>query len=1061
MTELAIVPAGAGAGKTYRIETQLTDWVRSKTVRPERILAVTFTEAAASEMKQRIRARLLTDGMMHEAIAIDRAYASTIHGLGLRILTEHAFANGSSPAPRLLSEDERDLLIRQEIARCEPLRPIAADITHFGYTGQFYNDTTAEDEFRDTVRETVDRVAMLGDRGLDPGHAAEAVIAVRACYGPVSPHPKRLGDRLHRAVESLLAAFPDGLEADATNDTARNAFRGDLQALRRARDRRVLNREWSLWNRLRKLRVSMRGSPTPDAYDDLAAAVIAAADALQTHPGPLEDACQHATALITGAQSILAGYAKRKRAFGVIDFADMLSDAERLLRTNDGVRNSVLGGIDCVIIDEFQDTNPIQFAFLWCLGREAPRTLIVGDIKQAIMGFQGADPRLTEALIAANPDRIMPLDRNWRSVPAIMEMVNALGPRLFPGSYQALTPTRAAATLEPLTVLSVSCGPRSQAPNSKPWHQLAAHVWELLSGPDSWIEDRLTGRTRRLEPRDIAVLCQTHKQCSHYAEALRTLSMPVRVSGTGWWTSPLVQAVRFALSVAANPADKHASLCFATLGPPRLSLESCLTKLVAGEQIEAPELARLRALWPQCLARPITALVSEVISAADLREWAEREIDPKQARADLLRFEAEAAAFLDSHRDMHAAAGLYGEGAQVFLSWLAGRMGDREFDARPDPSGGTAEGIEVATWHAAKGREWPVVVVACLDHSYQPRPGGVEAHFAEFADVDRILETASLRYTPHFHAAEAGERFLDVLCPEAEKTACRLLYVALTRARDALIVEWPEFQIGKPPKDDAAARTSGHLLARQCGITVGPEGLVANGKTFPARIIHCPKEMPAAFESAATLTPIKRESSYGRNAIRREPMRDAGVPVFVQPSLIAELAVPPPALETITLSGPLFATAAAFVSATDRGTALHDAFRVLMLRPDLSERVARRTGLDGETMQQLSRQAIALRAFLTERGYPDIAMEVPVVAIDENGSTINAVIDCLAYGNNGFAIIDHKSDSLSDVQVRFTHHWPQLNAYRRAVELIQTDRPVKLVGIHWTHLGAVTFTSTP
>ena len=114
------------------------------------------------------------------------------------------------------------------------------------------------------------------------------------------------------------------------------------------------------------------------------------------------------------------------------------SDAEHLLRTDDDVRNSVLGGIDCVIIDEFQDTNPIQFAFLWSLAREAPRTLIVGDIKQAIMGFQGADPRLTEALITANPNRIMPLDRNWRSVPAIMEMVNALGPRLFPDTYPAL-----------------------------------------------------------------------------------------------------------------------------------------------------------------------------------------------------------------------------------------------------------------------------------------------------------------------------------------------------------------------------------------------------------------------------------------------------------------------------------------------------------------------------------------------------------------------------------------------------------------------------------------------
>jgi ATP-dependent helicase/nuclease subunit A len=147
------------------------------------------------------------------------------------------------------------------------------------------------------------------------------------------------------------------------------------------------------------------------------------------------------------------------------------------------------------------------------------------------------------------------------------------------------------------------------------------------------------------------------------------------------------------------------------------------------------------------------------------------------------------------------------------------------------------------------------------------------------------------------------DRFLDELCPEAEKTRCRLLYVALTRARDALIIEWPEFEVSKMLKDDVVPMNSGHLLANQCGITVGPEALVVNGKSFPARVIHCPKEMPAAFDREGT-TPLRRDSAYGRNAIRREPMRDAGAPVIVQPSLMAELASLPPAIETITLSGP-------------------------------------------------------------------------------------------------------------------------------------------------------------
>jgi ATP-dependent exoDNAse (exonuclease V) beta subunit len=142
-----------------------------------------------------------------------------------------------------------------------------------------------------------------------------------------------------------------------------------------------------------------------------------AADVLPTHPGPLTDAKLHLSCLIACAQEVMGAYETRKKALGLIDFADMIAGAERLLRTDPAVRQAVLDEIDCVIIDEFQDTNPVQFALLWQLGARAPRTLLVGDVKQSIMGFQGADPRLSQALAEANPDATQPLDRNWRSTP--------------------------------------------------------------------------------------------------------------------------------------------------------------------------------------------------------------------------------------------------------------------------------------------------------------------------------------------------------------------------------------------------------------------------------------------------------------------------------------------------------------------------------------------------------------------------------------------------------------------------------------------------------------------
>jgi len=79
-------------------------------------------------------------------------------------------------------------------------------------------------------------------------------------------------------------------------------------------------------------------------------------------------------------------YETRKKALGLIDFADMITGAECKLRTDHAVRQAVLDEVDCVIIDEFQDTNPVQFALLWQMGGHAPRTLLVGDVKQSIMG---------------------------------------------------------------------------------------------------------------------------------------------------------------------------------------------------------------------------------------------------------------------------------------------------------------------------------------------------------------------------------------------------------------------------------------------------------------------------------------------------------------------------------------------------------------------------------------------------------------------------------------------------------------------------------------------------
>ncbi len=130
---LTVVPAGAGSGKTHHIHECLAQWISAGEVAPERIVAVTFTEAAAAELRERVRARLLAGGRVEDALRLDQAFISTIHGFGLRLLTEYAFDAGLSPSHRLLDEDEETMLVRLALARTRKADVLTGDLKGFGY----------------------------------------------------------------------------------------------------------------------------------------------------------------------------------------------------------------------------------------------------------------------------------------------------------------------------------------------------------------------------------------------------------------------------------------------------------------------------------------------------------------------------------------------------------------------------------------------------------------------------------------------------------------------------------------------------------------------------------------------------------------------------------------------------------------------------------------------------------------------------------------------------------------------------------------------------------------
>lgn len=1037
---LVIVPAGAGAGKTHRIKETLADWVRRKLVRPERILAVTFTEAAASELRERIRAGLLAEGLVSEAMAVERAYVSTIHGLGLRLLTEHALAAGTSPQPRHLGDAERDLLIRQALAHAKALDPIKADPERFGHAANQQKGDTVEDSLRGRVLSMIDLLRGLGDAGRDPGLIAPALARLDEIHGKPLDDPAAARLVLEKAVTAMLARFPEGGMATVTAKGLREALDKNLALFRRVqRDPELLDRDWSLWQSLRGLTVSNSRTKTPAGYDELAETIMAAANVLPQHPGPLADAKLHLECLIACAQEVMEAYEARKKSLGLIDFADMITGAERLLRTDPAVRQAVLDEIDCVIIDEFQDTNPVQFALLWQLGQQAPRTLLVGDVKQSIMGFQGADPRLSQALAAANPQATQPLDRNWRSTPAVMLFVNAMGAGLFGADYNPLAPTREPVAGPALEILHASQS-RGVRKYSKPHEHVAERIARILKKGET-VTDRHTKTARKARPSDIALLVCRHTTASRYAEELRARGVPVRIAEDGWSASPVVQAACAALSYAANPADIHAGLVLRTLGPDPQPLQEALALQIDRRLAEDPALMRLAGLSDHLARLPVSSALDLVLEASGIRIWTERLPDAAQARADLLRLEAEAEAFETAHRDLKAASGFHGETAKVFLGWLDARAGERDFDRRPDPSADSAEAVEIVTWHASKGREWPITVVAEFDNRVEERPGTTSVRFQALDRIDdmaAVLASARLIHTPTFAAPEAQRRFIEDRREDFEANARNLLYVALTRARDRLVLEWPAFL--KDRDEDAPEATClFHIFEDGCA----PKP--AGGKLQVGKV-DCP----------ATITILPEQAGfteYGNGDAAIQPRFGAAAPMPAVPLTpwrlhpSQALAVgPAPASQTI----PLGASWPGTVNTAQRGTSLHLALHAYLARPDLAMALPAATRLDEVTLGLIAKRAEALKSWLATQGYTDLRCEIPVLGHTAEGAEIPGTMDLLALGAEGCLLIDHKSGGLGD---GLGPYWPQLSAYAGLVGQMLPDHPLKGVAVFWVDHG--------
>ena len=1042
---LTLIPAGAGSGKTHRIKEQLADWVQNGLVQSDRIAASTFTEAAANELRERIRKTLMQRGHLEAALKLDQSFICTIHAFGKRLLSEYAFEAGICPQPRLLTEDEGKLLLRKAISRIDRIEAVSRRLRAFGYRFDFGTETTDVEAFRQRILEAINMLRTIGgssDRDTILKHALDHVART---YGPVEDGVS-LTSSLRHSVESLMDKYPACMRDFVNSDSAKKAVEGDFRNIQQAAKTDALDDNWALWKALQDLKVFKKNDQLPSDYQDLAREVMGHACALYRHPGPRDDALQHTEVLLSSAWDALTEYAVDKLEKGIIDYTDMIDGAHRLLSQPEVIKH-LAGRFDCLLIDEFQDTNPLQFSFLWKLHQAGVPALVVGDLKQSIMGFQSADPRLMASLLEQHPDQCQPLDGNWRSQARLMDMVNAFGTQMFGKAYTLLRP-RATYTsrLDPLEIIryegtKVTADVMSQ--------HVAAHVRGLLADERIEVFDRHLNTHRRLRGEDIAVLAYTHTRLAKYATALRQLDIRVRLDQDGWFESREVQLAYHALSFVADPQDRHATLYLAVTELGQDSLTTASENLLRKEALSFPFRASLEAISGRQADLTVDELVIETMEAMQLLDFAAVWPESSRVRANLVKLMGEGRAFVSADREALAGAGFHGSGLKTFLAWLRHRVEERDGDRQPEPKVHDEDAVNLVTWHASKGREWPIVIVTHLDWNANSKLPSLDVQYTNFNDLGNVLDNARVEFSPDFDAPETVERFRSPLDEKAGREGLNVLYVALTRARERLILEWPA------NLEKSSRYTYWHLLKESARAEVQGNTLQVGKEAFPCRVVAASKETPPDFDEATSPGPLSLPRS-GRRALQRGTGPSVLHPVFAVPSQMPgqEEQIGSFDMDTIEY-GPYLEFD--LPPGINRGLLMHRAIELLgqgvpepVVRGVLPHEVSEE---DWTKIQQMS------SAFLQHIRdiYRPISLhwEVPIVSRNLDGVVISGTIDLIVEGEEGLWIIDHKSDQPRDLREAFLYYLPQLQSYARALSE-GLGKPVSGIAIHWACLGAVT-----
>lgn len=826
-----LVSAGAGSGKTHVLVERYVEILRRyPDCTLSNIIAVTFTRKAAAEMRSRLKARFLTlsqeesDGRWLSCLAeVDGARIGTIHSLCESILKSHPADCGIDPQFEVLDELTQNELLQDSIERA--LKTVIELYGAAAAPESVCEHDVLQEFSIDEVKKTLNRL-LKGSMQFKQSMKAFDSLTIA---GMRTTAERVLLDMQGSALSGLSAnrEFNSSFDyvrmnsmADAANKL--NPVRETLLTLCQQlfADDSVAAR-WQAFMAVSTLTIGNIGGTKPDAKDLRKALMTCREQAkliVGKIPATLNQEDERGFVLTLGIiqlfERALAIYEEHKRELTAVDYNDLISLACACLEKEGSQSRGYFNDkLQALLVDEFQDTNDMQATLLSLLAGEKTRVFLIGDDKQSIYKFQGADVATfnkwkslfkNETSSLSGSSLVTKLTRSFRSHPEVVFFVNSVfdhlldaDPEVVPyvAAFEALEPARQAdlsitAVAEQSTTavevlmldLDIEEDARGLTPAFYEAHQVGHWLKKKVEG--GYQIAAKNGGVRPITYGDCAVLVVRNGDFASFETMFAQLDIPyVTFGGSGFLRRQEVADFENLFRFLDNPKDSHSLLavlrspfCSITddllhrvvTDHPSQPLWTAITNVVRAREpgVEALSLAvrQLRNLMEYAALLPLGELVQKVIDDThyDLAMLAAP--DGKQRSRNVWKM-----AHLASEHE-HLSCGEFARRLALMREF-----GMRESEAPLD----SADAVKLMTVHASKGLEFPVVALPCL--------GG-----QLLRNSDRLVYHSS--YGVAFNSTRLDDQdkpawyqvasHLDRQMEREEKK--RLLYVAMTRARDNL-----------------------------------------------------------------------------------------------------------------------------------------------------------------------------------------------------------------------------------------------------------------------------------